>query len=37
MLVVIGEPSASLAAQVKDLLPDLRAVCGEARQAGAVL
>ena len=29
MLVVIAEPSASLAAQIKDLLPDLRAVCGE--------
>jgi transposase len=29
MLVVIGEPSLSLAARVKDLLPDLRAVCGE--------
>ena len=29
MLVVIGEPSASLAARVKDLLPDLRAVCGQ--------
>jgi hypothetical protein len=29
MLVVIGEPSQSLAARVKDLLPDLRAVCGE--------
>jgi len=29
MLVVIGEPSASLAARVKDLLPDLRGVCGE--------
>jgi len=29
MLVVIAEPSTSLAAQIKDLLPDLRAVCGE--------
>ncbi len=29
MLVVIAEPSASLAAQLKDLLPDLRAVYGE--------
>src|SRR6266545_2752025 len=29
MLVVIAEPSASLAAQIKDLLPDLRAVCGD--------
>jgi hypothetical protein len=29
MLVVIGEPSLSLAARVKDLLPDLRAACGE--------
>ena len=29
MLVVIGKPSASLAARVKDLLPDLRGVCGE--------
>ncbi|MGH3196784.1 MAG: putative transposase [Streptosporangiaceae bacterium] len=29
MLVVIGEPSLSLAARVKDLLPDLRKVCGE--------
>jgi hypothetical protein len=35
MLVVIGEPSESLAARVKDLLPDLRAVCGE--QARPVL
>jgi transposase len=32
MLVVIGEPSASLAARVKDLLADLRAVCGEHAQ-----
>jgi len=29
MLVVMGEPSASLAARVKDLLPDLRWICGE--------
>jgi hypothetical protein len=29
MLVVMAEPSASLAAQVKDLLPDLRRICGE--------
>lgn len=29
MLVVIGEPSLSLAARVKDLLPDLRKACGE--------
>jgi Winged helix-turn helix len=28
MLVVMAEPSASLAAQVKDLLPDLRRICG---------
>ncbi len=31
MLVVMAEPSSSLAAQVKDLLPDLRAVCGDRR------
>ena len=29
MLVVIAEPSASLATQIKGLLPHLRAVCGE--------
>jgi transposase-like protein len=29
MLVVIAEPSASLAAQIKDLLGDLRRVCGD--------
>ena len=29
MLVVIAEPSASLAIQIKGLLPHLRAVCGE--------
>ncbi len=29
VLVVIAGPSASLVAQVKDLLPDLRAVCGD--------
>jgi transposase len=29
LLVVIAEPSASLAAQVKDLLPDLRAIAGQ--------
>jgi len=29
MLVVIGEPSQSLAARVKSLLPDLRRTCGE--------
>jgi hypothetical protein len=29
MLVVIGEPSASLAARIKDLLPDLRGICGQ--------
>ncbi len=28
MLVVMAEPSASLAAQVKDVLPDLRRICG---------
>jgi hypothetical protein len=29
LLVVIAEPSASLAAQIKDLLPDLRAITGD--------
>jgi transposase-like protein len=29
LLVVLAEPSSSLAAQIKTLLPDLRAVCGD--------
>ena len=29
LLVVLAEPSSSLAAQIKALLPDLRAVCGD--------
>src|SRR5271165_6253850 len=29
LLVVMAEPSTSLAAQIKALLPDLRAICGE--------
>jgi transposase len=29
LLVVIGEPSDSLAARIKDLLPGLRGICGE--------
>jgi hypothetical protein len=29
LVVVIAEPSASLAAQIKDLLPDLRAIAGD--------
>src|SRR6266851_5455220 len=33
LLVVIAEPSASLAAQVKDLLPDLRAITGDGAKA----
>ena len=32
VLVVMAEPSASLAAQVKDLLPDLRRICGDGAQ-----
>jgi transposase len=32
VLVVMAEPSASLAAQVKDLLPDLRRICGDGTQ-----
>ena len=31
LLVVIAEPSSSLAAQIKDLLPDLRAIAGDRR------
>src|SRR6266851_3978974 len=33
LLVVMAEPSASLAAQVKDLLPDLRAITGDGAKA----
>src|SRR5271157_4724123 len=29
LLVVIGEPSDSLAARIKELLPDLRGICGD--------
>ena len=37
LLVVIAEPSDSLAAQIRTLLPDLRKVVGEAARAAAVL
>jgi transposase len=33
LLVIIAEPSASLAAQVKNLLPDLRAITGDGAKA----
>ena len=37
LLVVMAEPSASLAAQIKELLPKLRQIAGEDAQAHAVL